>query len=492
MKYLLILTILLIQISSTYSQKYKRKRFDYAKMKEVEFVACEDQAAEELERAFSQIKDLNSKGAVETSEKVFKNYDKCAFSYEAYALALFKNGQWMEAIEIVDKAIEEFGAMPGLILRRAYMSYEMGDLGIGVRNIDGSSVYLGSDKKLKYKEEKFKSENYKSALHDLVYLISTYQGRYDEVSAVAEIYQILEDYDNSNLYYSQLLEVEEYKDQSTFAMVTNYLAQGKYMEAEKSLNELEEKYPTNAGIQEKFEELYRLTDRGDEIESRKKKSEFYNWVPDFVDLPFTDENYEKVLFFLDNHTAEEKTERIEQLVNNNDEHAIDLLIVVLYVHANHANGVESRSEELLIQMGDPVVEKVIALFNNANSTCTITKSASVLAEIKDPRGWQALIDYLPNMNRFAITTIPPEVPAQLLKFDREKGLIEVLRWLKTREEPVEDPDDPLAGLGNIFSAASIYGPLEDFSKEEVTDSAQSLGYTEEEIGTLIEKIYGKE
>lgn len=153
---------------------------------------------------------------------------------------------------------------------------------------------------------------------------------------------------------------------------------------------------------------------------------------------------------------------------------------------------EEEIEKILIEIGNSVVPKTILLMQNAPSTCTVTKAASILAELKDPRGWQPLIDYLPRMENIPFTLIPPEVPAQIIKFDKEKGLIALLEWIKGQIEKDETTsDNPLDELGGIFASTSIYSPLSVYKKEDIKKVASDLKYTSEQIDKLVIKIFGK-
>ena len=130
---------------------------------------------------------------------------------------------------------------------------------------------------------------------------------------------------------------------------------------------------------------------------------------------------------------------------------------------------------------------------NASSTCSVTNAASILAELKDPRGWQSMVEYLPRMENIPITLTPPNIPEQLIKFDREKGLTTLLEWIKGQlDEEISNSDNPMDELDGMFMAASIYSPLSVYKKEEIKKAAFDLDYSEKQVKKLLNKIFLEE
>ncbi len=472
-------------------QSFTREKIDYSNLNK-DSINCSDETTNNLKTVLLQIEQLNSKQAVESAKNIFLNSDKCPFVYEIYSWALFRSGEWMESIDIIDTAINIYGANPDLIIRRAYMNLEMAEMGTGTKNIDGNSVYLSKDKKLNFNEENFKDQCYKAAINDFKYITETYSVRHKEIYIIGYIYRQLNDYDKSNLFLKQLLNIDNHKDNALMIIIDNYIDQKKYNDAENNLSELEEKYPKNPKILKKFTELYNQTNQQSKLEISKKKFEFYSWIPEYTDIKFTEENYNTIRYFLVDNPSKDKVNRLKSIVKQDENYAIDILISVLNSHANHGNSVEEEAEKLLINIGSSAVPKVILLMENAHSTCTVTKAASILAEIKDQRAWQAMIDYLPRMQNLPFTVTPPEVPRQIIKFDREKALIALTRWLKDIVvEETPKSDDPLEELGDIFSSSSIYAPLKEYSKKEIQKTTKDLEYTDKQTKLLLIRIFGE-
>lgn len=475
----------------SYGQDYQRIIIDYSKQSVNDSTACLSNVLNEIQEVSKLIENLQSEKSAVFAKDIFDKSPKCPALFETYAWALFRSGEWMKSIEIIDSAISVYGSNPDLVLKRGYMNIEMAELGVGKRNIDGNRVYLAKDKQLNFEESNFKKQNYLAALNDFKYLADNYYERFREIYITGYIYQKLENYDNSNVYLSKLLNNPEYADNVILTIVDNYTGLKKFDEAEKFLLELEKKYSHNANIQQKLSELYEITGNEEKQKSTQLKAQFYIWVPDYCDLEYSEDNYNNISFFLLEKTPNEKLNKLKEIQKGDVNRSIDILISVLNIHGNHGNGIEEETAKMLIEIGDSVVPKTIHLLNNAQSTCTVTMAASILAELKDPRGWQPMIDYLPRMENLPFTITPPDVPAQIIKFDKKKGLIALVGWIKGQVAEEDQPtDNPLDELGGIFALSSIYSPLSVYKKNEVIKTARNLKYTREEVRRLLDKIYG--
>lgn len=494
MKKLFYVLVLLSFTSISYGQKYKRKSFDYANMKEVAVEDCKDSDYGQLNRIIDLISSLRSKQAAEKANTVYKSANpKCIAVYEVCAWAHFRSGDWMKGIEIIEKGISKLGPQPDLILRRGYMNLEMAELGTSRRDIDGNSVFLPKSKSLKYNEKVFERKNFELALEDFKYIADTYQARETEIYITGYIYQKLENYTASNEYLRKLENSKDYSATVALTIIDNLIQMKDYEAAEKSLEIMEKANRRNPDVYEKYVSLYDASGNKEKLEECKSKSSFYSWVPEYCDLSYSAENFKAIRYFLEDHTAAEKIKRLNELKTEDENKAIDIYITVLNTHANHGNGVEVRTEELLIEIGEPAVLKVIQLMENAPSTCTITKAASVLAEIKDPRGWQPMVDYLPRIENLPFTLIPPEIPEQIIKFDREKGLVVMLEWIKGQlQDEGKESDDPFAQLGGMFTDVNMFMPLKVYEREELVSAAEKLNYSDRQVELLLEKVFGKE
>jgi hypothetical protein len=493
MKKTLLAISLLLSIQFISAQDYQRKIFDYASMNRSDSTRCTDQVYEETDRIFGMIDQLQSKAAVAAAKELFDKGPRCPEAFEIYSWALFRSGEWMKASALIDSAIGIYGVSnPYLVIRRGYMNAEMAEMGTGAMNIDGNSVYKAQNQQLPFEEANFKKENYKAALADLKFIADNYENRPEEIYATGYLYQQTGEYDNSTDYFIKLLSNEEYGDRVIFPIVDNLIGQKKYESAEISLQNLEKKYPRSPEIQKKFAELYELENNKDKQKLAQMKQEYYSWMPEYCDLPYSAANYDALQYFAGDVPGKKKIKDLKAIVKSDQATAIDMLIAILNMHANHGNGVEEQAAKMLSKIGSPAVPKVILLLQNAPSTCTVTDAAGILADVKDPAGWQPMLDYLPKMLHMPMTLIPPNVPEQIIRFDRARALPALLEWLKPEIAAEElSPGDPMDGLGNIFASGSIYAPLASYKKEEVRKAAADLHYSDQQTAKLMEKVYGK-
>ncbi|GEM_PF-2022883 len=481
-----ILFLILALPSLTYSQKLNRNVFVYDKLNTENFVECDENLKKELESSLIAIQENNSSDAVEIAQKIYDVDKGCYQIYEVYGTALFRSGQWFEGIDIIEKGIEKFGSVPELIKGKSEMSIEMAELGTGQKNIDGNSVYKANS--LKYDEEQFIEENFKSALIDLEYLMNTYN-RSEETFYVGKIQQVLKNYDKSTEVFKTLLKDEEYKYGSIFNIADNYIAQFKYQEAEVELNTLLAENPKDGQVYEKLAELYeQKKDEVNKVEC-KSKAIYYNNIPTCSDLEYSKDNFELLKFFgTDENKSDIKIKKLDEILKQNTEnYTIDVCLMILNLHANHGNGVEEKATTMLSNIGKSAIVKVNLLFQTDVSTCTITNLAEIMAIVKDDASWELMKQYLPNIANMPMTLIPPTLPEKMVKFDEDKGIKEILLVVKQLLSEDKKSDDPMAEL-NGFGQYVYYSPLENISKKKLKKIATELNYTDQEFELLEAKI----
>jgi len=439
-----------------------------------------------LENSFVAIQQNNSAAAVENAKNIYDLNKDCFSIFEAYGYSLFRNGKWFEGLEIIEEGIQKFGSVPELIKRKSEMSLEMADLGIGMKNIDGSSVYKANN--AEYDEEQFIRENYTSALADLNYLMINYN-RSEEIFYVAKINQILELYDESTEIFTKLLNDGDYKNTAILNITDNYIAQNKLTEAENNLNEIIALNPRMGIAYDKLSEIYVKKGMSEQAKEYRKKAVFYNNMLDFVDLDYSDENFGLlVLFGTNESSAEEKIAKLNEIYGAGDtEFTIDICLTILQLHANHGNGVEEKATDLLSKIGKPSIQKVNKLFQQDVSTCTITNLASIMATVKDESSWELMKDYLAYIANMPMTLIPPSLPEKMVQFDKKKGVNEILLVVQPLLTKKIQNDGPLASLSG-FGLYVYYAPLKEIKRSKLLKTAKKLGYSDEELELLEKKL----
>lgn len=470
-----------------FSQKLQRNVFEYEKLKSENFAVCDESTNKELESVLLKIEENNSTTAVEISKKIFDAKQDCFGTFESYGLALFRNGQWLEGIKVIEEGIKKFGSVPELIKRKSEMSLEMAELGTGQKNIDGNSVFNSGNSN--YDEEQFKDENLKSALVDLEYLIKKYN-RTEEIYYAAKIQQLLKDYDKSNDTFRMLLSDPDYKIAALYNIGDNYIALNDLDKAEKEFNALLSENPKEGEFYSKLATIYKLKNDKTKAEEFGTKSIFYKNIPEDTDLEYSKENFELLQFFgTDENKPAKKLKKLQEISNqNNPQYTIDICLMILKLHANHGNGIEEKATETLKKIGKPAIEKVNKLFQSNVSTCTITNLADIMASIKDENSWALMKKYLPYIATMPMTLIPPSVPEKMILFDEERGITEILITVKPLlTETKEETNNPLAEMTG-FGQYVYYIPLEKINKEKLKRIASKLNYTDHEFSALQKKI----
>ncbi len=469
------------------AQEYKRNTFDYVNLASENFPECNDDTYETLDKSLQAIQQNQSKFAVSNSEQVYNSNKDCFAVYDVYGYSLFRNGKWFEGLQIIEEGIKKFGSVPELIKRKSDMSLEMAQLGIGQKNIDGNSVYKSNS--VEYEEEQFILENYKSALIDLEYLAENYN-RAEEVFYIAKIHQVLGQYDKSNEWFNKLTQDEKYKYEAIFNIADNYISQNKLKEAETELNKVLKDNPKSGVILEKLADIYRKQGEKDKANEFEMQGIYYNNIPYFSDIEYSAESYKLlILFGTDEASAQEKIDKLNEVYKQKDPaYTTDLCLTILLLHANHGNGVEGRATEILESIGKPAVEKVNLLFQQDVSTCTITYLGDVMASAKEESSWELMTQYLPYIANMPMTLIPPNLPEKMIKFDEQRGLIEILKVVKPLLDPSsEETDDPMAELAG-FGQYVYYSALKDIKKSKVKKVAKELNYTDKELNLLEKKL----
>ncbi|MFC4816193.1 MULTISPECIES: tetratricopeptide repeat protein [unclassified Flavobacterium] len=463
-------------------ESYTRKNFDYPKLK-VSTENCSEATNNQLNTAFEAIEQNNSSKAVQISEKLFKAYD-CPEAHEAYAVSLFRSGEVIEGVELIEAAIEKFGSNPQLIKRKSLLLLELFENGTGQRNIDGNAVYKAKNEKLNYDEEKFKIENLNTALNDLIYLTETFEDTQEEIYIIGKIYQSKNEFEKSNEQFLKIVEIPEFKSEVVFNIAENYIGLKNYTLAEEYLLKLLESYPNEPQLLSKFSELYQLAGETSKSELFNKKRYFHQLVPSFCEMEFSEKNLETISFFNDqSNDYKSKINKLKEIEKNESQNfTIETCIAILNIHANHGNGLEDDAAKMLTKIGIPSLDKVHQLFNARVSTCTITNLAEIMASLKDESSWQVMADYIPQIANMPSTLIPPNVPEYLIKFNEERGLREILKIVKPMVTK-DTQNDAMTQL-SFMNEYIYFSPLEKISFKKIEAICKDLGYDKNELNEL--------
>ncbi len=249
------------------------------------------------------------------------------------------------------------------------------------------------------------------------------------------------------------------------------------------LEPLTQAYPRGEHAYQKLSEIYKLKGDKEKAEEFRKKSVYYEYVPDFTDLAYSRASYDLLALFADGERdVKDKFAKLDEIVKaGNIGTTTDVCLIILKLHANHGNGLEEEAVRQLIAIGKPAIMKVNWLFSDNISTCTVSGLAEIMATVKDESSWMILAEYLPYMATMPMTIIPPDVPTQIIRFDPGRGTKEVLKVVKGLIEK-EKNDEELP-----FSAYTFYGALGNVKQNDLVKMARDVGYTNDEIAVLQSK-----
>lgn len=468
------------------SQKFNRNTFKYHELNSENFELCDDNTNLNLEKSLTAIQQNSSKFAVTNAKDIYEGNKDCYKIFDVYGYALFRNGKWLEGIEIIEKGINKFGSVPELIRRKSEMSIEMAQYGTGRKHIDGNAVFKANS--MDFNEKKFVKENYKSALLDLQYLVDKYHSN-EDIFQLGRVYQVLKKYDESTEAFSLLRNEEDYKFDAVFNIGANYMSEKKLVEAEAEFNKLLIDNPKSGIVYNRLSKIYEKQKDANKANEYNRRAVYYSNMPPFSDMDYSNSNFDKLLLFGTNKSkASKKLEKLNKIFEDKPQnYTIDICLMILKLHANHGNGVEERATEILSTIGKPAIEKVNKLFQLDVATCTITNLADVMATVKDSSSWILMKEYLPRIASMPMTLIPPNLPAKMIKFNEDEGLREILIVVKPLLIKKKN-DDSSVSIFSGFGQYVFYTPLKELDQSKVINTAKELNYSDEEVALLVEKI----
>ena len=461
------------------AQEFKRRTFEYNPNKVDTLSVCTAAVYQQLDESYLALEHNNSQKALTILQSIPTASADCPEFYDAKGFSLFRNGDWLKGIETIETGIEQYGSQPELIKRKAEMSLEMGELGLHQKIIDGNSVYKQTH--YTYKEEQFKTENFKSALADLEYLAKHFNID-EDYFYIAKIHQILKNYETSNQILRRYVDHPEIGDDARYNLADNLIQLNQLDDAEKEIKILSAKYPKESILYNVLATIASKQNKSSKVEEYTKQSLFHSYVPSFLDLTYSEENFNLIQYFSDHqYSAKEKIARLNSIhENKTQDYTIDVCLTILKMHENHGNGVEEHASKLLMKIGQASIQKVQELFKTDVSTCTINELADVMISLKNETSWELMRSYLAVIPQFPMTLIPPSLPEKMIKYKKEEGIKEVLNTIKPylSEENNE----------NAFALYVFFNPLKTIKTKELETFAKSVQYTEEEIKLLNKKL----
>jgi len=486
------------EVETIEKQQFLRVKFNYAEMSEQETNGYDETMQETVDDALANIERFQSDIAVKIMSDAMSSYPPHPLIFNIYSWSLFRNGQRMKSIEVIDKGIKLFGPYINLVHPRFVMSSEMAKTGLHQKEVDGNVVFEMSS--LPYDDDQFILENTRCALYDAQFLLDAFKGDVDYENAfiqvIASIYCDLEDYSKSNAYYFKLLSSLEYEESAIVDISRNFLLLKNYEKAEEYLLDGIAKYPESILLIENLKKLYKATGDKKKEEKYSKLDRFYRMIPEFLILDYDENLLETIDFFSSDQSPEEKMKKYEDVCRDSLESVINVSIIILFLHENHDNGLEEIVTEKLISIGNPAIPLVSELFQNQFiSTCTVTKCAEIFSAIRDPHGWDLMVEFLPQLIYMPSTLIPPAIPANLVKFDEDKGARVLIETIKTFIEPEvqatssESEKNSTSLRSFSFGQNRMFSALSEINTEKIVQIANECNYSDEELELLLKRVY---
>ncbi|MBN1181769.1 MAG: hypothetical protein JXB49_05730 [Bacteroidales bacterium] len=120
----------------------------------------------------------------------------------------------------------------------------------------------------------------------------------------------------------------------------------------------------------------------------------------------------------------------------------------------------------------------------------MSKCCEVFSALKDPRGWDTMVEALPQMTSLPSTLIPPDIPSNMIKYDKTEGTKEILIVTKTFLLEDEESKEEVTEIFQInFGKARLFSALEVIPQNQLTTIAVELNYTDHEIELLLSRVY---
>jgi Flp pilus assembly protein TadD len=209
-------------------------------------------------------------------------------------------------------------------------------------------------------------------------------------SALARIYDTQNDLPAAIAVWQKIRERDVKNKDSSLGLAAALVKAGQISQATSVLEELVADHPRLARAHALLADSYKAAGREADAEASQRRAQFFKSLPPFTKLNYSAETRE---------TLNELSDRaaVERLCADPSEQATELLAALCWSHPH--NELEELAFASLEKRGEPVIPIVRALFDHAQSTCTIRSSARILARHKDPQIFARLVRLLPNDTR---------------------------------------------------------------------------------------------
>lgn len=216
--------------------------------------------------------------------------------------------------------------------------------------------------------------------------------------------------------------------------------------------------PTELKAHEVMLEVYRAEGNKAEAEEASKRVTFYQWMPPFIALPYTDARYAFVKGF-------DGEKDVKKLIDQQSPESQAFLAAICWRHEHHGP-VEDSAYRALEEQG--ARQLLLLLMENASSTCTIRAASHALGRMKEPQAFDPMIQQLPQDVQFVHYT---DTAGALALLGDPRAVAPLIDVLAPEFIPPKHEDDPLmSGLGRRMARERAALALGRFDTPESRDA----------------------
>lgn len=402
---------------------------DYETLEKRSEVNCPEGLREQQRALYTRIEQYEYKAVLDFCDSLEQasNKNNCPLLAQIRAAALHKGGDWKACIQVLDSALYRLGPDPETIYRRAFLYAQMGDKGL----YNARGWYLSKGFSDTLDNALFTQECYRSALHDLNYLVQHFQMSADDAYMMAYLSRQLKDYGSSISYARQLLRHPNLKAQARDLLIDNYLDLNQYAEAEALLLLAIEEYPRESSL---YTRLYRAYwGQNDSLQAQQALRSFYflQWVPEYLDLEETLANFKHLQLLNTDTTAQVKQKYWKKEIQKLPaEEQSRLAVCLLHSGAVQGEDLQERLLQTLREQPEAAQAPLIGLWYSDTPLGTRRLIAPLLQAQYPATAWGLFSNYLLKMESIPFNQVPPPIPQMLLELRPEEGLQLLLQQFK--------------------------------------------------------------
>lgn len=447
---------------------------DYRDFSLIDSMDCPEFLRQKQQNLYLQIEQYEYQAALDFCDSLEKaaNLKACPPLAQIRAVALHKAGDWKSCINLLDKAIKNYGPDPETIYRRAFLLAQMGDKGL----YNARGWYLGRGFEDTLDSKLFQTQCYQAALHDLKYLVQRFQMSADDAYMIAYLHRQIEDFTGSVAYARQLLRHPKLRGQARDLLIDNYLDLTEYDEAKQLLLLALEEYPRESSL---YTRLYRAyTGLQDSMNAQKAERSFYyiQWVPQYLDLAQNKANFKHLKLFNTNENLSVKQKHWRKLQKSWSTDSLARIVVsLIYSGALSDTPLEKQLLDWIVAHPEAAQQPLVGLWYSKPPLPVLHLITPILQQQYPDLAWDLFSAYLPQLEKIPFNQIPPPIPSALVEL-----------------RPSEAPPILLANFkGNSAHRYLYRNAFGALKIEQLQKALEESDWSEQAGKQLIQEVFGE-